>query len=87
MHTCIYILTVYIQHCSQINNGVYRCGLSSSQEAYDVAVKEVFAGLDRVEETLSKSRYLAGDTFTEADVRLYTTLIRFDVAYYLKFNV
>ena len=65
---------------SMINNGVYRAGFSKSQEAYDVAVREVFEGLDRLEGILSKQRYLTGNTLTEADVRLFTTLVRFDVA-------
>ena len=54
---------------------------------FDVALSEVFEGLDRVEEILSQKRYLTGDTLTEADVRLFTTLIRFDVAYHTKFKV
>ncbi|XP_021369355.1 uncharacterized protein LOC110460647 [Mizuhopecten yessoensis] len=64
-----------------INNGVYRSGFATSQEAYDVAVREVFKGLDRVEDILSKNRYLTGSNLTEADVRLFTTLIRFDMVY------
>ncbi|CAH3044061.1 unnamed protein product [Porites evermanni] len=64
-----------------INNGVYRAGFATSQEAYDVAVKDVFNALDKVEDTLSKSRYLTGNTITEADVRLFTTLVRFDMVY------
>ncbi|XP_069139308.1 glutathionyl-hydroquinone reductase YqjG-like [Argopecten irradians] len=64
-----------------INNGVYRSGFATAQEAYDVAVREVFQGLDKVEHVLSKSRYLTGGTLTEADIRLFTTLIRFDKVY------
>lgn len=64
-----------------INNGVYRAGFSSKQEPYDRAVREVFAALDRVEEILSRQRYLAGSQLTLADVRLYTTLARFDPVY------
>ncbi|XP_060072839.1 glutathionyl-hydroquinone reductase YqjG-like [Ylistrum balloti] len=64
-----------------INNGVYRSGFARTQEAYDVAVRELFQGLDRVEDTLSKSRYLTGNELTEADVRLFTTLVRFDKVY------
>lgn len=64
-----------------INNGVYRAGFATSQEAYDVAVRDVFNALDKVEGLLSKSRYLTGDTITEADVRLFTTLVRFDMVY------
>ncbi|XP_020611075.1 uncharacterized protein LOC110049612 [Orbicella faveolata] len=64
-----------------INNGVYRSGFATSQEAYDSAVKDVFNALDKVEAILSKSRYLTGNTITEADVRLFTTLVRFDMVY------
>jgi putative glutathione S-transferase len=64
-----------------INNGVYRAGFARSQEAYDTAVREVFEGLERVEEILSTKRYITGDSLTEADVRLFTTLVRFDHVY------
>jgi putative glutathione S-transferase len=64
-----------------INNGVYRAGFATEQEPYDKAVRELFSALDRVEEILSHSRYLTGPTITEADVRLYTTLVRFDPVY------
>lgn len=64
-----------------INNGVYRCGFATTQEAYDVAFEELFAALDKVENHLAESRYLAGDTLTEADWRLFTTLVRFDAVY------
>ncbi|XP_077979727.1 glutathionyl-hydroquinone reductase YqjG-like isoform X2 [Glandiceps talaboti] len=64
-----------------INNGVYRAGFARSQEAYDVAVRDVFTHLDKVNDILEKSRYLTGDQMTEADVRLFTTLIRFDPVY------
>ena len=60
---------------------MYRAGFVTKQEPYNVAVKEVFAGLDRVEAILASQRYLAGDQLTEADVRLYTTLARFDKVY------
>ncbi|KAK7108247.1 hypothetical protein V1264_016018 [Littorina saxatilis] len=70
----------------QINNGVYRCGFARSQEAYNGAVKELFDGLDKVEAVLSKSRYLAGNQLTEADVRLFTTLVRFDTVYHTHFK-
>lgn len=69
-----------------INDGVYRSGFAKSQSAYEKAVKEVFKGLDRVEEILSKKHYLTGNQLTEADVRLYTSLIRFDCAYYFIFK-
>ncbi|XP_033111868.1 glutathionyl-hydroquinone reductase YqjG-like [Anneissia japonica] len=64
-----------------INNGVYRAGFATTQEAYDEAVRQVFVHLDKVEEILRGKRYLTGNTFTEADVRLFTTLVRFDTVY------
>ena len=60
---------------------MYRAGFATKQEPYDVAVCEVFAALDRVEAILAGQRYLAGAQLTEADVRLYTTLVRFDKVY------
>jgi glutathionyl-hydroquinone reductase len=69
-----------------INNGVYRAGFAGSQAAYDEAVTAVFLHLDKVESILSSSRYLAGSRLTEADVRLYTTLLRFDPVYYGHFK-
>jgi len=69
-----------------INNGVYRCGFAQSQQVYDLAVGELFAALDRVEGILSKQAYLCGDTLTEADVRLFATLIRFDSVYHTHFK-
>jgi glutathionyl-hydroquinone reductase len=65
-----------------VNNGVYRCGFAQTQEAYELACHELFAMLDTIDETLSTRRYLCGDTLTLADVRLFTTLFRFDAAYY-----
>lgn len=65
----------------QINNGVYKAGFASTQEAYEEAFESLFAGLDRVENILSKYRYLTGDQLTEADWRLFTTLVRFDAVY------
>ena len=64
-----------------INNGVYRAGFATTQEAYEEAVTELFAALDELEERLSRSRYLVGDQITEADWRLFTTLVRFDAVY------
>ena len=64
-----------------INNGVYRAGFATTQEAYDEAVVEVFSALDTIEERLTKRRYLTGNTITEADWRLFTTLVRFDAVY------
>lgn len=69
-----------------INNGVYRCGFARSQEAYDEAVTGLFGALDKAEGILSKSRYLVGDTMTEADVRMFVTLIRFDTVYHTHFK-
>ncbi|WP_395344020.1 glutathione S-transferase family protein [Ningiella sp. W23] len=64
-----------------INNGVYKSGFATTQEAYEEAVKNLFAALDKVELILGDQRYLVGDKITEADWRLFTTLIRFDPVY------
>lgn len=64
-----------------VNNGVYKCGFARSQEAYEDAFKALFDSLDFVEEILSKQRYLVGNQITEADWRLFTTLLRFDPVY------
>lgn len=69
-----------------INNGVYRCGFATTQEAYDEAVDALFVTLDAVENRLSKQRYLVGNQITEADWRLFTTLIRFDAVYFGHFK-
>ncbi len=69
-----------------INNGVYRCGFATRQSAYEDAYKQLFDALDRVEELLSRQRYLAGSQITEADWRLFTTLIRFDAVYHGHFK-
>lgn len=69
-----------------VNNGVYRSGFAKSQEAYDKAVTELFDTLDWLEERLSRQRYLAGDRVTEADWRLFTTLLRFDPVYHGHFK-
>ena len=69
-----------------INNGVYRAGFATTQAAYDEAVQEVFAGLDWLESHLDTHRYLMGARLTEADWRLFTTLIRFDPVYHLHFK-
>lgn len=71
---------------SQVNNAVYRCGFARSQAAYEKAYDALFAKLDELEEHLSENRFLLGDYVTEADVRLYVTLARFDVAYYGHFK-
>ena len=69
-----------------VNNGVYRAGFATTQEAYDEAVTELFASLDWLEQRLSRRRYLAGERVTEADWRLFTTLIRFDPVYHGHFK-
>lgn len=69
-----------------INNGVYRAGFATSQAAYDEAVEVLFAALDKAEERLSQQRYLAGNQITEADIRLFTTLVRFDPVYVSHFK-
>jgi putative glutathione S-transferase len=69
-----------------VNNGVYRCGFATSQEAYERAYDALFAELDRLSERLSTRRYLLGDAITEADVRLFTTLVRFDAVYHGHFK-
>ena len=65
-----------------VNNGVYRCGFAQTQTAYDQACDELFAMLDELDAVLAHQRYLCGVTLTLADVRLFTTLFRFDIAYY-----
>jgi glutathionyl-hydroquinone reductase len=69
-----------------VNNGVYRCGFALTQEAYEEAFHALFAELDALEEQLSRQRYLVGAHITEADWRLFTTLIRFDAVYYSHFK-
>ena len=69
-----------------INNGVYKAGFSTAQDVYEEEVEKVFAALDEVEEILGRQPYLVGDQITEADWRLFTTLIRFDPVYYGHFK-
>ena len=69
-----------------VNNGVYRCGFAASQEAYEDAYDALFAELDRLSTRLQSQRYLVGDQITEADVRLFTTLVRFDAVYHGHFK-
>ncbi|SDU71691.1 glutathione S-transferase family protein [Pseudomonas mandelii] len=69
-----------------VNNGVYRAGFATSQQAYEEAFDDVFAELDRLEQLLGANRYLAGEYLTEADIRLLTTLIRFDAVYHGHFK-
>jgi putative glutathione S-transferase len=71
---------------TNINNGVYRAGFATTQGAYEQAFRNVFDTLDEIEQILSQHRYLAGNTITEADWRLFCTLIRFDAVYYSHFK-
>ncbi|AYO19247.1 glutathione S-transferase family protein [Vibrio owensii] len=64
-----------------VNNGVYRCGFATTQEAYEEAFDSLFAALDKIDAHLATHRYLAGNRITEADWRLFTTLVRFDAVY------
>jgi putative glutathione S-transferase len=69
-----------------LNNGVYRAGFATSQQAYEEAFQAVFGALDEIERRLSRQRYLVGNDITEADWRLFTTLVRFDAVYYSHFK-
>mgnify|MGYP001802654545 CR=1 FL=1 len=69
-----------------VNNGVYRAGFARTQAAYDTAVAELFQTLDAIEAHLSDREWLVGERFTEADLRLFPTLARFDVAYHYAFK-
>ena len=69
-----------------VNNGVYRAGFARTQDAYAAAFRDVFGALDTLEARLSRQRYLVGATLTEADWRLFVTLVRFDAAYYGQFK-
>ena len=69
-----------------VNNGVYRAGFATTQEAYEEAVRSLFETLDWLDTRLSRSRYLLGDQLNEADIRLFTTLVRFDAVYYGHFK-
>jgi len=71
---------------ANINNGVYKCGFATKQEAYEEAFNNLFGTLDQIENLLSEHRYLVGDKMTEADWRLFTTLLRFDSVYYTHFK-
>ena len=71
---------------SEVNNGVYRAGFAESQDAYDEAFDRLFTALATLEERLGGSRYMVGDTLTEADWRLFPTLVRFDEVYHLHFR-
>ncbi|XP_055333713.1 LOW QUALITY PROTEIN: glutathionyl-hydroquinone reductase YqjG-like [Paramacrobiotus metropolitanus] len=69
-----------------INIGVYKCAFAKTQEEYDVPVKKLFQHLDKAEDILAKQRFLTGSRMTEADIRLFTTLLRFDRVYYILFK-
>ncbi|GAA1477197.1 glutathione S-transferase C-terminal domain-containing protein [Nocardioides aestuarii] len=71
---------------TEVNNGVYRCGFAGTQEAYDAAYDRLWTALDWLEQRLADRRYLMGDSITEADVRLFTTLARFDAVYHGHFK-
>ncbi len=71
---------------ADINNGVYKCGFATTQNAYEEAFENLFSALDKVEAILDNNKYLCGKHLTEADVRLFTTLIRFDPVYYSHFK-
>ncbi|MCW2822753.1 MAG: glutathione-dependent reductase, partial [Marmoricola sp.] len=71
---------------TEVNNGVYRCGFAGSQDAYDDAYDRLWTAMDWLEERLADRRYLMGSTITEADVRLFTTLARFDAVYHGHFK-
>jgi putative glutathione S-transferase len=71
---------------TEVNNGVYRCGFAGSQRSYDKAYDRLFAALDWLSDRLAGQRYLVGDTITEADIRLFTTLARFDPVYHGHFK-
>ena len=70
----------------EVNNGVYKCGFAKGQDAYERAYDTLFARLDALSERLATRRFLVGDTITEADVRLWVTLVRFDAAYHGHFK-
>jgi glutathionyl-hydroquinone reductase len=84
LRTEIDVLNETIFH--DVNNGVYKCGFAHSQESYEQAYDTLFARLDELESRLSTRRFLHGDFITDSDVRLYTTLVRFDAAYYNAFR-
>ncbi len=71
---------------ADVNDGVYRCGFAGSQDAYEEAFDRLFGALDALEARLAQQRFLVGDTITEADVRLFTTLVRFDAVYHGHFK-
>lgn len=84
LHDSIDEINELVYH--NINNGVYKCGFATEQEVYEKHYDNLFAAMDQVEDILSQQRYLAGSEVTEADWRLFTTLIRFDCVYYGHFK-
>ena len=78
--------TVMKRVFTEVNNGVYRCGFAGSQETYEAAYDRLWTAMDWLEERLTDRRYLMGDAITEADVRLFTTLARFDPVYHGHFK-
>ncbi|RDV26074.1 glutathione S-transferase family protein [Alteromonas aestuariivivens] len=84
LRTEIDTVNEFVYH--NINNGVYKAGFATTQEAYEEAVTALFDALDNVERRLTNQRYLVGDTLTEADWRMFTTLIRFDAVYHGHFK-
>jgi putative glutathione S-transferase len=83
-HSQIDDINAYVY--DRVNNGVYKTGFATTQEAYEKNVRALFEALDHLELRLRDSDYLVGDSLTEADVRLFTTLIRFDIVYYSHFK-
>jgi putative glutathione S-transferase len=69
-----------------VNNGVYRAGFATAQDAYEEAFRALFGTLDEIEQKLARQRYLAGSDLTEADWRIFPTLVRFDAVYYSHFK-
>jgi len=71
---------------ADVNDGVYKCGFAGTQESYERAFDALFSRLDQLSERLQRQRYLVGDTITHADIRLFTTLVRFDAVYHGHFK-
>ena len=84
MHAAIDEINELVYH--NINNGVYKCGFATAQDVYEKHYENLFIAMDQVDDVLSQQRYLAGNQITEADWRLFTTLIRFDCVYYGHFK-
>ncbi len=84
LHSAIDPINAFIYET--INDGVYRCGFARSQQAYEASFRKLFAALDEIEQRLGRQRYLVGNRFTEADLRLFPTLVRFDAVYYSHFK-